>query len=66
MGRLYKEYVIETLDAGGNVAHVSFRKDRYFNFGYDIIDRIARRIPTSWLWSGAMRRVRKGLSPSRK
>lgn len=45
MGRLYKEYVIETLDAGGNVAHVSFRKDRYFNFGYDIIDRIARENP---------------------
>jgi len=45
MGRLYKEYVIETLDAEGNVAHVSFKKDPYFNFGYDIVDRIARENP---------------------
>lgn len=45
MGRLYKEYVIETLDAEGNVAHVSYKKDPNFNFGYDIVDRIARENP---------------------
>lgn len=45
MGRLYKEYVIETLDEEGHVAHVSFKKDPNFNFGYDIVDRIARENP---------------------
>jgi len=45
MGRLYKEYLNETLDAEGHVVHVSFKKDPYFNFGYDIVDRIARENP---------------------
>lgn len=45
MGRLYKEYLIETLDENGNVKSVAYKKDPLFNFGYDIVDRIARENP---------------------
>lgn len=45
MGRLYKEYMIETLDSEGNVTRVTFKKDPNFNFAYDIVDRIARENP---------------------
>ncbi|HPU22039.1 MAG TPA: AMP-binding protein [Thermoclostridium caenicola] len=45
MGRLYKEFMIETFDEEGKVTHVSFKKDPNFNFGYDIVDRIARDNP---------------------
>mgnify|MGYP000026192505 FL=1 len=45
MGRLYKEFMIETFDEEGKVTHVSFKKDPNFNFGYDIVDRIARENP---------------------
>lgn len=45
MGRLYKEYLIETYDQNGNVEHVSYKKDPDFNFGYDIVDRIAKENP---------------------
>lgn len=45
MGRLYKEYVIETPDENGNVKSVRFKKDPGFNFGYDIVDRIANENP---------------------
>lgn len=45
MGRLYKEYVIEQLDPEGNIESVGYRRDPNFNFGYDIVDRIARENP---------------------
>ena len=45
MGRLYKEYVIEKLGSDGNIENVSYRRDPNFNFGYDIVDRIARENP---------------------
>ena len=66
MGRLYKEYVIEQLDPEGNIESVGYRRDPNFNFGYDIVDRIARRTLTSWPWSGATKMERKGSSPSEK
>lgn len=45
MARLYKEFVNEILDEKGNVKRVTFKKDPYFNFAYDIVDRIARENP---------------------
>lgn len=45
MGRLYKEFLIETPDENGNVKSVRFKKDPGFNFGYDVVDRIAKENP---------------------
>ncbi len=45
MARLYKEFINETLNEKGQVERVTFKKDPYFNFAYDIVDRIARENP---------------------
>lgn len=45
MARLYKEFVNEVLDEKGQVQRVTFKKDPYYNFAYDIVDRIARENP---------------------
>ncbi|HZJ83372.1 MAG TPA: AMP-binding protein [Clostridia bacterium] len=45
MARLYKEFVNETLDKDGNVESVEFKKDKYYNFGYDVVDRLAQEKP---------------------
>lgn len=52
MKRLYKEYVVETLDSRGQIEKVEFKKDPNFNFAYDIVDRIARENPdkTAIVW----------------
>lgn len=52
MKRLCKEFVIETLNEKGHVEKVEFKKDPAFNFGYDVIDRIAAENPdkTAMVW----------------
>lgn len=45
MSRLYKEFVNETLDSEGNVEKVTFKKDKYYNFAYDVVDRLAHDKP---------------------
>ncbi|MCX7773227.1 MAG: AMP-binding protein [Clostridia bacterium] len=45
MARLYKEYVIETLNSKGQIEKVRFKKDPNFNFAYDIVDRIGTERP---------------------
>ncbi len=45
MSRLYKEFVIETLNKEGNVEKVSFKKDENYNFAYDVVDRLANEKP---------------------
>jgi len=45
MSRLYKEFVHETFDKNGNVERVTFKQDPYYNFGYDVVDRIAGHTP---------------------
>ena len=52
MSRLYKEYVIETLDKNGNVEKVTFKKEPYYNFAYDVVDRLAKEKPDNWQWHG--------------
>lgn len=52
MARLYKEFVNETLNDKGNVEKLSFKREPYFNFAYDIVDRIADENPdkTAMVW----------------
>ena len=45
MARLYKEFVTETLDEKGNVKQIQYKRDPYYNFAYDVVDRIARENP---------------------
>lgn len=45
MSRLYKEFVIEESNEKGHVTKVSFKKDPYFNFAYDVVDRLAVEKP---------------------
>jgi len=45
MSRLYKEYIFETLNEDGSVKKVSFKKDKYYNFAYDVVDRLAAEKP---------------------
>lgn len=45
MSILYKEYVIETLNKEGNVEKASFKQDKYYNFAYDVVDRLAAEKP---------------------
>ena len=45
MARLYKDFVIETLNKEGNVEKVSFKRDKYYNFAYDVVDRLAADKP---------------------
>ena len=61
MSRLYKEYMIETLNEDGSVKKVSFKKDEYYNFAYDVVDRLAAEKPKNWLWSGVMKPEMKSL-----
>ncbi len=46
MSRLYKEFVEETLNNKGEIVKVTFKKDPYYNFAYDVVDRIARDNPS--------------------
>jgi acetyl-CoA synthetase len=45
MARLYKEFIIETLNKKGHVEKVSFKKDPSYNFAYDVVDRLAVEKP---------------------
>lgn len=45
MARLYKEYLVETLNSKGQIEKTGFKKDPDYNFAYDIVDRIARENP---------------------
>lgn len=45
MSRLYKEFIIETFDKDGRVVKVDFKKDPYYNFAYDVVDRLAKEKP---------------------
>lgn len=45
MERLYQEFLIEQLDSSGNVERTRFKKDPYFNFAYDVVDRLAAEKP---------------------
>ena len=45
MPELYKEFVTETFDKNDAVKKVEFKKDPYYNFGYDVVDRLAADNP---------------------
>ena len=46
MSRLYKEYINETINNRGEVVKVTFKKDPYYNFAYDVVDRLALENPS--------------------
>ncbi|MCL2462671.1 MAG: AMP-binding protein, partial [Defluviitaleaceae bacterium] len=53
---IYRQYMSEVLDENGMLKEVSFHYPDNFNFGYDIVDELARRYPDkrAMLWvSGA-------------
>ena len=45
MERLYKRFVNEVLDEKGMLKDISFNIPDDYNFGFDVIDEIARRTP---------------------
>ena len=62
MGRLYREFVNEALDAAGHVTAVTYNMPEQFNFAYDIVDRLGVEQPdkTALVWCnevGGERRV---------
>lgn len=54
MERLYKKYVNETIDENGMLKNITFNIPDTFNFGYDVVDEIARRTPNkkAMVWLG--------------
>ena len=54
MERLYKKYVNETIDENGMLKNITFNIPDTFNFGYDVVDEIARRNPDkkAMVWLG--------------
>ena len=54
MERLYKRYVNETLDENGMLKSISFNIPDDFNFGFDVVDEMARRNPKkkAMVWLG--------------
>jgi len=45
MGRLYQEFLIEEKDQNGVVTRARFKKDPYYNFAYDFVERLAAEKP---------------------
>jgi acetyl-CoA synthetase len=45
MSRLYKDFVNETLNSEGIVEKVTFKEDKFYNFAYDVVDRLAAEKP---------------------
>ena len=43
MEEIYKKYLTEKLDVKGKLKSVSFNYPNNFNFGYDILDEIAKK-----------------------
>ena len=58
MERLYKKYVNETIDENGMLKNITFNIPDTFNFGYDVVDEIARRTPDkkAMVWLGQNRK----------
>lgn len=54
MERLYKKYVNETIAADGTLKNISFNIPDDFNFGFDVVDELARRAPhkKAMVWLG--------------
>lgn len=42
---LYKDYVEETLDQSGQLVDIKFHIPDHFNFGYDVVDKLAQKNP---------------------
>ena len=42
---IYKDYVKETIDENGSLVDIEISYPDNFNFGYDVLDRIARETP---------------------
>ncbi len=53
-GRIYKQFVTETEDADGRLTDISFHCPENFNFGYDVVDALAAKIPDkrAIMWVG--------------
>jgi len=45
MEAIYKEYVQETFDENGVLQTIRFNYPEHFNYGFDVLDEIARRTP---------------------
>ena len=43
---IYREFCTETVDASGRLADIDFHYPSDFNFGYDVVDRIADETPS--------------------
>ena len=52
MEAIYKEYVTEEFDDKGLLTKIDLRCPEHFNFGFDVLDEIARRTPDApaMLW----------------
>ncbi|MBR4799987.1 MAG: cupin domain-containing protein, partial [Clostridia bacterium] len=53
-GRIYKQFVNETVDENGRLTAISFRCADNFNFAYDVLDALAEKCPDkrALLWVG--------------
>jgi len=45
MSGLYKEFIFETFNEKGELTKIDFKKDEYYNFAYDVVDRMAWENP---------------------
>ncbi len=45
MAKLYKKYVNETIDEKGRLKNITFNVPEDFNFGFDVVDELARKSP---------------------
>ena len=52
---IYKKFVDETIDENGALKDISFKIPENFNYGYDVVDELAKKIPEkrALLWLSA-------------
>lgn len=57
---LYKQYVNETVDDQGRLTDIAFDVPEFFNFGFDVVDKIAQKNPhkMAMVWESADHEVR--------
>lgn len=57
---LYKKFVEETIDESGRLTDIKFNIPETFNFGFDVVDKIAQKKPnkTAMVWESEDHKVR--------
>lgn len=58
---LYKKFVQETLDEEGRLQAIDFQIPEHFNFGFDVVDKLASKKPNklAMLWESGEHEVRR-------